>query len=146
MNNYIIFTIKNAEFLWYYKTNIKGDLQICISVPLKTLDISKCRNNGVHLRRAIFDALFKRSRLDVFCRKSVPRNFAKFTGKHLRQSLFLIIFAGLRRKLRWKETGFKKENQGCHMNFFLIQKTIIANTRPLKKLSKFLKSHSYCLR
>ena len=28
------------------------------------------------------------SRLEVFCRKVVLRNFAKFTGKHLRQSLF----------------------------------------------------------
>ena len=30
------------------------------------------------------------SRPDVFCRKGVLRNFAKFTGKHLCQSLFLI--------------------------------------------------------
>ena len=28
------------------------------------------------------------SRLEVFCRKAVLRNFAKFTGKHLCQSLF----------------------------------------------------------
>ena len=28
------------------------------------------------------------SRPDVFCEKSVLRNFAKFTGKHLCQSLF----------------------------------------------------------
>ena len=28
------------------------------------------------------------TRLEVFCRKGVLRNFAKFTGKHLRQSLF----------------------------------------------------------
>ena len=28
------------------------------------------------------------SRLDVFCKKVVLKNFAKFTGKHLCQSLF----------------------------------------------------------
>ena len=30
------------------------------------------------------------SRLEMLCRKDVLRNFAKFTGKHLCQSLFLI--------------------------------------------------------
>ena len=30
------------------------------------------------------------SRPEVFCKKSVLKNFAKFTGKHLYQSLFLI--------------------------------------------------------
>ena len=31
------------------------------------------------------------SRQDVFCWKGVLRNFAKFTGKHLYQSLFFLI-------------------------------------------------------
>ena len=31
---------------------------------------------------------FRSSRPEVFCRKGVPRNFAKFTGKHLRQSFY----------------------------------------------------------
>ena len=35
------------------------------------------------------------SRLEVFCRKGVLRNFAKFTGKHLRQSLLFNEVAGL---------------------------------------------------
>ena len=39
---------------------------------------------------------FRSSRPDVFCKKGVLRNFAKFTGKHLRQSLFLNKVAGLR--------------------------------------------------
>ena len=34
--------------------------------------------------------------LEVFCKKSVLRNFAKFTGKHLCQSLFFNKFASLR--------------------------------------------------
>ena len=33
---------------------------------------------------------------EVFCEKGVLRNFAKFTGKHLRQSLFFNKVAGLR--------------------------------------------------
>ena len=33
---------------------------------------------------------YRSSRPDVFCKKVVLRNFAKFTGKHVYQSLFLI--------------------------------------------------------
>ena len=36
----------------------------------------------------------KSSRLEVFCRKGVLRNFAKFTGKHLCQTLFSNKVAG----------------------------------------------------
>ena len=32
--------------------------------------------------------LFRSSRPEVFCKKGVPRNFAKVTGKQLCQSLF----------------------------------------------------------
>ena len=39
---------------------------------------------------------FRSSRLEVFCRRGVLRNFAKFTGKHLCQSLFLNKFPGLK--------------------------------------------------
>ena len=35
-------------------------------------------------------SIFGSSRPEVFCKKTVHRNFAKFTGKHLCQSLFLI--------------------------------------------------------
>ena len=31
---------------------------------------------------------------EMLCEKGVLRNFAKFTGKHLRQSLFLNVNAG----------------------------------------------------
>ena len=33
---------------------------------------------------------------EVFCKKGVLKNFAKFSGKHLCQSLFLNKFAGLK--------------------------------------------------
>ena len=49
---------------------------------------------------------YKTSRLEVFSRKGVLRNFAKFTGKYLCQSLFFYKAAGLRHlflteHLRW---------------------------------------------
>ena len=37
------------------------------------------------------------SRPEVFCKKGVLRNFAKFTGEHLCQSLFFNQDAGVRR-------------------------------------------------
>ena len=37
----------------------------------------------------------KSSRPEVLCQKGVLRNFAKFTGKHLCQSLFFDKVAGL---------------------------------------------------
>ena len=40
--------------------------------------------------------LFKSSRPEVFCKKGALRNFTKFTGKHLCQSLFFNKVAGLR--------------------------------------------------
>ena len=38
------------------------------------------------------------SRLGVFCKKGVLRNFSKFTGKHLCQSFFFNKVAGLRHR------------------------------------------------
>ena len=44
------------------------------------------------------------SRPKVFCKKGVLRNFAKFTGKHLRQSLFFNEVAGMRPAILLKKT------------------------------------------
>ena len=41
-------------------------------------------------------SLVRSSHPEVFCKKGVLRNFTKFTGKHLRQSLFFNKVAGLR--------------------------------------------------
>ena len=57
--------------------------------------------------KALGTSLQKQS-LEVFCKKGVLRNFAKFTGKHLCQSLFFDKVAGLRLQARIfikKETG-----------------------------------------
>ena len=48
---------------------------------------------------------YKSGRPKVFCKKVVLRNFAKFTGKHLCQSLFLNKVAGLRPEIS-KKTFF----------------------------------------
>ena len=40
--------------------------------------------------------IYRSSRPEMFCKKGVLRNFAKFTGKHLCQSLFFNKVAGLR--------------------------------------------------
>ena len=39
---------------------------------------------------------YRSSRPELFCKKVVLRNFAKFTGKHLCQSLFFNKVSGLR--------------------------------------------------
>ena len=38
---------------------------------------------------------YRISHLEVFCKKGAPRNFAKFTGKYLCQSIFFNKVAGL---------------------------------------------------
>ena len=40
--------------------------------------------------------VFSSSRPEVFCKKFILKNFAKFTGKHLCQGLFFNKVAGLR--------------------------------------------------
>ena len=52
------------------------------------------------LQRAGFETPGRSSRPEVFCEKGVLRNFGKFTGKHLCQSLFFNKFAGGRLFLR----------------------------------------------
>ena len=70
--------------------------------------IFKATFQKLHLRLEIIDtmkvlkikdldrSLIRSSRPEVFCKKVVLRNFAKCTGKHLCQSLFLNKVAGLR--------------------------------------------------
>ena len=46
--------------------------------------------NGQKMSRVSFEYLIHRiSCPEVFCKKAVLRNFAKFTGNHRRQSVFL---------------------------------------------------------
>ena len=43
--------------------------------------------------------MFRSSLPEVFYKKGAPKNFAKFTGKHLHQSLFFNKVAGFRKFL-----------------------------------------------
>ena len=60
----------------------------------KTYILKKKKGFSWHHR--ISSALYRSSRPKVFCKKGVLRNFAKFTGKHLCESLFFNKVAGLR--------------------------------------------------
>ena len=62
------------------------------------------------------------SRPDVFCEKGVLKNFAKFRGRHLRQSLFFNKIAGSARNFIKKETEF------CEMskNTFFYRTPLVA--------------------
>ena len=51
----------------------------------------------------LFGHLFRSSRPEVFFKKDVRRNFAKFTGKHLCQSPFTNKVAGLRPAIFFKK-------------------------------------------
>ena len=73
-------------------TNIQGDFQICISVPL-TMDLQQ----GIEAREYLWRSIsFQKQSTEVFCKKGVLKHFAKFTGKHLCQSLFSNKVAALR--------------------------------------------------
>ena len=47
-------------------------------------------------RNKNFETIFRSSRPEELCKKGVLENFAKFTGKHLCQSLFSNKVTGLR--------------------------------------------------
>ena len=46
------------------------------------------KRDKICTQKTFFATIYKSSRPEVFCKKGVPRNFAKFTGKHLCHSLY----------------------------------------------------------
>ena len=70
---------RNATFFFFFNFPISWRLYAC---PIYCLNF-------------IVDFV-KSSRPEVFCKKGIHRNSAKFTGKHLCQSLFFNKVAGLR--------------------------------------------------
>ena len=72
LNNYTGYSVNTSE-----KANLKSTFGLLL-VPFQHDSLYICENRS--------------SRPEVFCRKDVLRNFAKFTVKHLYQSL---VFAGL---------------------------------------------------
>ena len=72
------------------------------------------------------DRRVRSSRLEVFCKKGVLRNFAKFTGKHLCQSLLSVAGLG-------PATSLKKRlwHRCFPMNFAKFLKTPLLTEKPL---------------
>ena len=96
--------------IWKANSKQPGKIRYCILVKIYIFPWDNmaflCRIFLLPEKKALFFLLCRRSRPEVFCKKGVLRNFRKFTGKHLRQSLFFIKVAGLRTPflteyLRW---------------------------------------------
>ena len=71
-------------------------ITVCVFKNNMTKCIRCIRRNRIDIFGIIFITTIRSSRPDVFCKKSVLKNFAKFTGKHLCQSLFFNKIEGLR--------------------------------------------------
>ena len=74
----------------------KGCMKLnrCFANLLTKLNLKMITTSQVAVNKNKHDlsmiADIRSSRPEVFCKKGVLRNFTKFTGKHLCQSLFLI--------------------------------------------------------
>ena len=84
------------------------------------------------------------SHLEVIYKKGVPKNLAKFAGKHLCQGLFLNKVAGLR---RYEKTLLKKRlwHRCFHVNFTKLLRTPFYETPPVVD-SGFSREFAKCLR
>ena len=69
-----------------------------------TLKMLKISNVFIKKKTISGNVKYRSSRTEVFCKKDVLRNFAKFTGKHLCQRLFFNKVAGLACKFIKKES------------------------------------------
>ena len=69
-------------YLHWKCEKILGSLPFSVDIKIENLEAVTC--------------------LDLFCQKCVLKNFSKFTGKHLCQSLFLIKFNAWSLQLYWK--------------------------------------------
>ena len=68
---------------------------ICICYTVINISATCLVKNLINLYGTV-NQKYKSSRPEVVCEKGVFRNFAKFTGKHLYQSLFFNKVADLR--------------------------------------------------
>ena len=70
---------------------------------------------------------FRSSHLEMFCKKAVPRDFPKFTGKHLCQSPFITKVADQGRQLNLK----RDPGTGVSCEFCEILKDTFSYRTPL---------------
>ena len=90
-------------FFYYFKIKLKIKVILYLSLwdqqNMSNLEINewnwKVGSFSLGLRKGQ-SAVLRSSRLEVFCLKTVLKNFAKFTGKHLCQSPFFHKVGGLR--------------------------------------------------
>ena len=76
------------------KSGISGRYNYIFIFILKFSILDVCRSPGLtHYFEGVL--INRSSRPEVFCKKGVLKNFTKFTGKHLCQSLFFNKVAGL---------------------------------------------------
>ena len=92
-------------------------------------------NLSLHYRSQIY----KSSRQEVFCKKGVLRNFAKFTGKHLSQSLFLIklqtFVKGTVTEIKKKLWNFSRSNNETLRSRITTNNSLLPLKFFLKKIS-----------
>ena len=96
-------------------------LEVCSQLHHIFCPVGSMVSSSSSCKKNIQMYLFRSSCPDLFCKKVVLKNFTKFTGKHLCQSLFVNKVAGLR-----PATFFKKSlwRRCLSVNFAKISKTI----------------------
>ena len=86
---YFLFWLEiNIIFLFSRKLRSVGPVEQLIN--LEGLSLRRTSNFVMCLLKFVYTCHFRSSRPEVFGKKLVLKSFAKFTGKHLRKSLFLI--------------------------------------------------------
>ena len=83
-------------------------------------------------------AYFRSTRLEVFCRKNVLRNFAKFTGKHLCQNLFHCVKSVQIRSFFWSLFSCIRTRYKSLRSVFstLFTQCLLMKLQPKKELLK----------
>ena len=89
-----LWTYFTSSIVDFEQVNISWELKqplfnlVLLSYKSKLIRFYSDKIIYIYLRKV--QANFRSSRPEVFCKKGVLRNFAKFTGKHLCWSFFLI--------------------------------------------------------
>ena len=98
-SNFVQFERSISRVIWYIRVikNYPSYVRLHQIWSLVNLIFNKIKLKRYnHQKSTLLRSINRSSRSEVFCKKSALRNFAKFTGKHLCQSLFFNKIAGLR--------------------------------------------------
>ena len=135
----------------HWEKNFQGGISkvVCIQKqPLRAIRWLTYFNHFVRLAKSVklivwskcnwvvildTNEISRSSHPEVFCKKDVLRNFAKFTGKHLCLSVFFNKIAGLRQHLfLWNTLG------GCFKKYRFFRIDILSKTGILIKIAKIM--------